>query len=395
MASALASQTWSVKSAPTLSLESSHRLSIWVTSGKPINNLRIGAVLLQDATTHGVVDPFVVRLGSDSSCAAPANHAPNQSRGQALICFGDVRPGTYTGSLSVLGDSVEATSLALTIYSSNLLLKLGGTGLIVLGVAITWFLTVFLRRVSSRLDLQQPAAMMREDLESLRVRTSAAAATIGGGWQPQTVPGEITATEGKLAVTALERHGLPSILTNPLSPPSAVSTEYTTYLKTVGDRTSIIAAIVAGLERVAMSINPNATAQKKGAATQLDAYVADQTKTLQDALNFVEATLRAMVTPQGVAASPQAAGAGPELSSRQIVFRQTAISLTAWGVWGLITILVGVLAMVVTNPGFGTTLDLFKCLLWGLGVQIAGQQLQQLTPSSVSSSLTLTMPRAS
>jgi hypothetical protein len=49
--------------------------------------------------------------------------------------------------------------------------------------------------------------------------------------------------------------------------------------------------------------------------------------------------------------------------------------------------------LVTTNYSFGIGLDYFKCFFWGLGIQIAGQQLQQLTPASVATTLNISMPK--
>ena len=58
----------------------------------------------------------------------------------------------------------------------------------------------------------------------------------------------------------------------------------------------------------------------------------------------------------------------------------------------VITVGVGVAALIMSDPGFGTRLDLLKCLFWGLGVQTAGQQLQQLTPATVRTAFGVSVP---
>ena len=64
-----------------------------------------------------------------------------------------------------------------------------------------------------------------------------------------------------------------------------------------------------------------------------------------------------------------------------------------WLVWAAVTLALGFTVLILSNPGFGTGLDLMKSFFWGLGVQVAGQQLQQLTPGKVASRFSLPVPK--
>jgi hypothetical protein len=65
------------------------------------------------------------------------------------------------------------------------------------------------------------------------------------------------------------------------------------------------------------------------------------------------------------------------------------LSLLAWVVWGILTIVVGCVSLVVFNAGFGTPQDLVTCFLWGAGMPGLVQGLGGLTMGSVASAFSL------
>jgi hypothetical protein len=56
-----------------------------------------------------------------------------------------------------------------------------------------------------------------------------------------------------------------------------------------------------------------------------------------------------------------------------------------WIVWAILAVLIGGLVLILPNPGFGGVLDYARCFLWGFGLPVAGQSIQQLTMSSINS----------
>ena len=59
----------------------------------------------------------------------------------------------------------------------------------------------------------------------------------------------------------------------------------------------------------------------------------------------------------------------------------------------IVTLVVGVLLLVLPTAGFAWT-DLLYCLLWGLGLPTAGAALQGLTPTGVTTSLGIGVPKS-
>jgi hypothetical protein len=81
------------------------------------------------------------------------------------------------------------------------------------------------------------------------------------------------------------------------------------------------------------------------------------------------------------------------LDLQQLRVELQRLSIAMWVVWAFVTWIGGVGLLVMSNYGFGVGLDYIKCFLWGLGVQVAGQQFQQLAPSSVTTAFNVSVPK--
>ena len=79
----------------------------------------------------------------------------------------------------------------------------------------------------------------------------------------------------------------------------------------------------------------------------------------------------------------------------QLLIRVAHIVGAVWFLWAVLTLITGFAALILTNPAFGVPADYVKCFLWGIGVQMAGQQLQQLGPGSISTALGVSIPKTS
>ncbi len=77
---------------------------------------------------------------------------------------------------------------------------------------------------------------------------------------------------------------------------------------------------------------------------------------------------------------------------QELRLRMAHTNLAAWAFLLLVTILVGGYVLILSNPGFGTELDLLACLLWGLGLQ-TGAALASATTSTVSTAFNVVRPQ--
>ena len=83
-----------------------------------------------------------------------------------------------------------------------------------------------------------------------------------------------------------------------------------------------------------------------------------------------------------------------ELTSQRIDINLSRLDFLTWILWWLVAIVVGWAVLILNDPGFGTTLDLVKAFLWGLGAHVAGASLQSLTPSTIMTSFNVAFPSA-
>jgi hypothetical protein len=79
--------------------------------------------------------------------------------------------------------------------------------------------------------------------------------------------------------------------------------------------------------------------------------------------------------------------------SEQLTFQLEALSAIAWITWATLTVAVGYCVLIWFNKGFGTSLDLGQCFLWGAGVPIVSQGFGSLSAAAVSSIFSLQIPR--
>jgi hypothetical protein len=79
---------------------------------------------------------------------------------------------------------------------------------------------------------------------------------------------------------------------------------------------------------------------------------------------------------------------GSETMQVEIAQLHTAVTL----LWMSLTLLAGWMVWIHSNPGFGLPIDYVKCFLWGIGLPVIGNQVQQLTPSSIGSVFNISVP---
>jgi hypothetical protein len=81
-----------------------------------------------------------------------------------------------------------------------------------------------------------------------------------------------------------------------------------------------------------------------------------------------------------------------EPTVQRVSWQIAQLSWLLWAAWGILTWIVGAAWLIVTNPGFGTSLDMFVCLLWGFGLPTTLDQLQKLGPGGIATSMGLPLP---
>lgn len=310
----------------------------------------------------------------------------------------DVPFGSYTGTIDLRVDqSADVKSFPLTFHKTSNPIRFLGALLILAGILTSLGVTVFARTAMATAQALLPAARLRELVSARRVRLAACRVD---KFAPNTVQA-LNDLERSLRTSALRKANyVPSPIANPFGSDATDATDYAEFLQNAGNELRSIGFVIdKGFCTASTMIDWSKQAHHAALQTacrSLDKLDLQQTaELLGPQIAPILGALNAAIAPPNAAALPppqfQTADAP---STEQLLWRVAWISGVLWLVWAIITLLVGGLAMIATNPGFGTWIDLLKCFLWGLGVQIAGQQLQNLTPAAVTSSLGVTVPKS-
>jgi hypothetical protein len=208
---------------------------------------------------------------------------------------------------------------------------------------------------------------------------------------------QLTRIEGSLATKNLDlQQFLPPLIA--LQGYDVKTANYQSFLQQQSKATDKLESVVSqGLERLAAAVSGNAALFTHAA-----------TPTLLAAINRIatDASLDSNTSQAELARAFDAwrqaiTGAAQPLAAPSIVRENPAsllveirhIAIASWIVWGLLTILVGYIILVASSPGFGGFLDFARCLLWGFGIPVAGQSLQQLSGATLNTQLGISLTR--
>jgi hypothetical protein len=396
-----ASSAWTVQG-PTGGrwvLRWGNELEITVAAGdQPLRNVRLAGSTLQSVETGAPL-----RVGRLQLCRVDPPQTPPR---RAAVCTPP--PEIAAGNQAVFALRLEPKSVPAGIYTGAVLLAAdGGTGVktvelrvekttvgewglggiaIAAGVLLGWLLTVFLRQLNARATAKLPASLILDGVEELRTQVKAASQLTEVPFP--TLATQFKAREEALKLSVLEGKGfIPPAVPNPFAASPDNTAAYQQYLTEQGTRVRALEVIVRLGIGYAVARWPDAPNRQpiKKALARLDAAASTHTEpaAAEAAVRQILADMRnELGDPPGMLKQEEAGGAAmPPV--REVQLQIQRVSLLGWGLTTLVTILAGLVVLVVTNYGFGTLLDYIKCVFWGLGLPIAGQQLQQLTPSSI------------
>lgn len=349
------------------------RFSVTATGEGEPTHARVTHVTLRDANNR-TVDSSAISV----SCGTVAIGTPSPL---TLIVDGNsIPPGNYNGTveLSLLG-AADAKTFDLAISSSTPHARLIGFWCVLGGVLASMLLSGFLRNRAAYLAALLPATRMRDLLDGERKRlTIDAAATVNTRkW--------IDDIDTNLKPKKLRDEGfIPGWLPAAIGAGNVDTQRYTTYLQTQGDA---IANITYLIERGFLLVGTYTSDPliTKTAFKDLDTLAAVRPADLQAKTDAIIGKLKTNAKAAGVGAKKTTT------LTHHVQLRLDLVNATAWLFFAIVATLVGYLAA-VNGAGFGMMADYLKAFLWGLGLQTAGTQLQQLTPSSVASSIGIAMP---
>jgi hypothetical protein len=370
-----------------------------VTDTQRATNLRILQSTLQEATTGAQLPPSRLRLCLSGRCDGPINLDRRTAARVELVVDPAFRhKGTFTGSV-FLASNENLTGFApveLTVLSTTRRARAAGIALLLAGILVGVLVTVVLRHRALRLQALLPAKRLQGLIDRLEREVKAAV-------QPADAPfrqtlARLEALRVELSSDNLEGLGyVPGRLAAAV-PATDRAGEYGELLKRIaGEVGAVEVVLVRGIRPVMelWTAHPGHDALKK-ALGELDCTGAHSAtrEAAQEAAEKIRAAAESAVGAARRAESLAGAEAVtlPVVHQVQVAFQRTNAAI--WVLWALVTWVTGIVALVATNYAFGAGLDYYKCFLWGIGVQVAGNQLQQLTPASVATAFGISTQKA-
>lgn len=407
--------SWSLKPIPAGSrrLDAGNEgipISIAVSVGAQLTGVRLMALDLVDQATRESLAKNAWRLcPSPADCKQEVSSLVGGAHPLWVVpaSLGTIPPGKYEGMLTIASDDKPAgESVNLTLNISSPYHQWLGFGAILAGIGLGFYMTTFLRRRIDRAQLLLGPEVLRQALDRLSTRLHA-----DGVANVPTIDQAVAILKGALSEEMLEDNGLPPRI--PIPWPTSLD-GYRQYIAQQQASFDSLQAIVnlGVLPLLATRhddeardgpLNHNEATAFQTSMDQIDALAAfgvpppdaptvlaaakvaiDDFKTVIDASRGPageRTTFRAGAAPSERIRPPQT----PE----QLRIRITEGSLQAWFILGILTALTGFQVLILSNPGFGSCMDLLGCLLWGVGLP-AGSALAASTAGTVSTALNIT-----
>ena len=374
----------------------------------PVTDLLANAVLTDDTTGRQFASgDLQVCFNRTAACEVAdglqANHTyrlflrpPTKSR---------PFPGKYTGSIELIGSGNRSSAANVTIYVTDLRHQAEGVGMLLIGILISFAITVGIRNGLARTQLLAPAVELHDAFARLddRVTKLECASLVA-----TTTIARLRDWERRLTKEELQKASLVPSWWSIAAPPPPNPQPYQQLLDEAGLWVAALTTIVeTGLAPLAalktdkiadpatrqtveqkigsawhaidiLAVPPNGTLSPAPSSDALATTISAQVSSAQSAVNTALAAI-------GGAAS--AGGNSRSMESQHLRFQIAALSLASWTVAGLLTAAVGSYVLVFSHLDFGRPSDLWLCLLWGMGLPAVGGQLTLAAPSSLAGSL--------
>lgn len=367
-----------------------------VVKNAPASGLRLLQVNLTRTGDPALVlnkTSFSLCSNAEGDCQPPSDVAANASS-NVYLQLGDVPPGSYAGSVVVsAAQKPEGDVILVNLYNTSSSWRWFGVLFLAIGLALYFVGAVIGRFVIARNSRLQAALLVHAEVQKLQKRAETVL---------RTTAAVLEATKAKLRSIAeqLSSPKLDSLLPS-ITDPTARMTEFKAHIEAQGKKLEAcqivlergMPDIVAAWGRVAG--DPPKEELIRASAGRLLAFV-DDGLGRADLLTKIAVEIAALPSAKDSTTRLFANGAG----SIDTEMQRLELSTSTWSwitiaIWAVVTILTGVLAMIATKPGFGSWVDLILCLLWGVGVPVAGKQLSDLSASGLSTTLGLTFPKVS
>lgn len=336
-------------------------------------------------TEHDSLLPVEFQLCQQrgQGCTMP----PTLLAGRSYLLFlrpvnGAVPAGNYGGSLIVTAaDKPDGKSVQMSLYVTSWTNRGFGLLAIAAGVMLAWLLTIAVRNMIGRKELQRLLAGLRHRRDRLDAALAVAYGSAAAEYAPRTFAG-FRSIENELSEAAAL---LPPAIPTPWQGQWSGKADFEVRVSAMDERLDRLAIVVEdGLVPAAPDGDKPVV---RAAISKIDAK-ADKvgTETLAELSVAVSGLLAAAY------GQPSDAASGAALEIEKLGYEILLLGALSWGVILVTTMLVGMVALVLPDRGFGQWQDYVICLLWGLGVPVAGGQLTSLGADSVRTAIKVTQP---
>jgi hypothetical protein len=409
--------TWSLKPAPTTgrSLMTDDAnvaipISITIAGNLPVTGLRIVLDPVEQQTRRPL------SKGGWRLCKAATNPAcadePISLSGAGLHTLwakpttaDQLEPGKYEGMLTIASsDKSTGESISFSVNVSSRIRQLAGLLAITLGVGLATYVSVFIRLRVTRNEMLEAAVSLREVHDNI---TSSLRAM--EGFENSRIARRLEKVNAQLTDEALLLKGLPARIPSPWTRPSdSVRLDaFKRHIEAQAATLNALSALVeSGLQELVnarrdhdLPLTEEQSRAYEAALRKIDALAdADPPSSPAALLPMLTQEVQGFKDALRVARLEDTKGRGGATMTPQprtlqeLRLRMAHTNLAAWAFLLLVTILVGGYVLILSNPGFGTELDLLACLLWGLGLQ-TGAALASATTSTVSTAFNVVRPQ--
>lgn len=368
----------------------------------PATGLVISSANLIEQTTKQAITARDLRLCRDERCTAQgsidlAANVPTP----LLLCLARSFHGNYHGNVAVAClQKPDGEPILQNIDTSSFLLKSVGVLAIGLGVCLAWWGKIWARARLERDQALMAAVVMRTQLraleEVLRELRAPYRTTVAN------LLAAIKALLEELEDSVLDqRKFVPPKFPNPYGY-SVDAAAYKAYLEDRNPKIQLLSTLIRqGVVPAEAEDNGTLTAAQQA---QVHAAISDIDRmsirvpvpTADQALLQVQGLLTNLhltLYPPAPGAPPQAPAVpvSPMREYEVLSLEMQSISKGIWLLYGVLTALSGLVFLILSNPGYGVSVDLVFAFFWGFGLPTT---IGALTPGSAATSLNIPIARS-
>jgi hypothetical protein len=360
--------------------------SAWAT-GSGVTDLRFEGTTLQEKSTGASFDPRWIGFGGipkiDDGARVPSSFT---------IDGHDELVGEYTGAVSFLvKESSEPKSVEIAVYGSPAGRRWLGFVFLVGGAVLALLGGTFLRNRVLRAEAELPAARLRDKADECQAKLRKHLETEDSAGADEF----LEKVRSRLSLESLREQGFVPNVVMPAFGGALKAMEYADFLQKTATRLSSFDALIErGYRPLAAAKDDLGDGARRNAWTKalakLDEIASgllttETPKTPDETAVSAAEVLETFRTETGGSATAFRDGRseGAPSTAASLTYAINVANAWSWGVAFVVAVVVGYFAMIGSNPAFGLEADVAKCFLWGFGIQAAGQQIGQLTPSSV------------